>query len=153
MALAVESIPFASRRRGDLVGLPAAWMLRRPEPGYVEYWAHVRFENEASAAKIPMGFISKPFRRMFLEPRAGGSYRWRASELPFRGLCPISSWPVGEWLNDTLQVQVPTALLPGRYVVRISIERGTLNPVLTPADLFQDHDRFSGPVTGTLEIS
>jgi hypothetical protein len=153
VSLAVESIALRLARRGDRLSLPAAWRLEKPVDGYLEYSGHVRFENEAlPPTAMPISLVSKPYRRLVLEPRAGGSYRWRAVELPFRGLCPVTSWPVGEWLPDTLDMVVPGSLLPGRYNLKISLERGTLYPALTLADLLMDNDRFSGPTAGALEI-
>jgi hypothetical protein len=153
VSFAVESLPLKSVRRGDVIRLPAAWRLEQPAEGYLEYSGHIRFESEALPSfKMPISLISKPFRRIILEPRVGGSYRWRAVEVPFRGLCPIGSWPVGSWLPDTLEVTVPRELLPGRCSLRVGLERGSLYPVLSSADLFQDTDRFSAPTAGLLEI-
>ena len=98
------------------------------------------------------GLVSKPLRKMILEPRAGGSYSSRVTVLPFRGLCPVAAWPPGKWLPDTLDVEVPRGLLPGTYRLRLSLERGGLYPVHTVADLLRDDDRYAGPVIGTLEI-
>jgi hypothetical protein len=153
VSLAVESMPLRPRPRGGRISLPAAWRLEKPANGFIEYSGHIRFENEAlPPTAMPISLVAKPFRRLVLEPRAGGSYRWRGVELPFRGLCPVSAWPVGEWLPDTLEVEVPGTLLPGRYHLKISLERGTLYPAVTLADLLMDHDRFSGPSAGALEI-
>jgi hypothetical protein len=146
-------LPLHVVSRGDRLRIPAAWRLDKPATGYLEYTGHIRFENEALPATGSfMSLISKPLRRIILERRAGGSYRWRAVEMPFLGLCPPAAWPVGEWLPDTLDIRVPDQLLPGRYTLRLGLERGTLYPVHTMADLFQDVDRYSGPVAGTLEV-
>lgn len=140
--------------RGDRVKLPASW---RRDPvqiaAYEEIFCHIRFEN----ATIPgwtglAGVFSKPLRRLYLEKRLGGSLRWRAVEMPFLGRCPVANWPDGQSLIDTLDFVVPGNLLPGRYRLRLSLETGTLYPVLTPADLMSDEDRFSGPTLAIAEI-
>lgn len=139
--------------RGSIVRLPVLWTRLRGGAQYEEYTAHIRFENSAMPVMRGwMGAFSKPFRRIYLERKAGGAYRSRAVESPFRGLCPPADWEIGRAMADTLQFQVPSALLPGGYRLRVALERGTLYPVLKPADLLRDEDRFSGPVLGTLEI-
>ncbi len=139
--------------RGQRLVLPVAWRRERPMDSYVEYFGHLRFENEAHLPKEgPLRGFHKPLRRLVLEPMSGGSHRWRTVEMPFRGLCPPAEWPPGVWLSDSMDVVVPPQLLPGRYRVRMSVEEGTLYPRLTPADLLSDEDRFSGPVIGSILI-
>lgn len=153
--LQLASVPEDTRWiRGESVRLPARWLrIGGSSSKYSEIIGHIRLEN----VTIPRiegagGVFSKPLRRLYLEKRAGGSFRWRVVELPFRGLCPPAVWPPGAPLGDTLEFTVPTNLIPGRYCLRVALETGTLYPVMTPADLLSDQDRFSGPVFGYVEI-
>lgn len=153
VSLAVQSFGPMDARRGGRLTFPVAWRLERESGEFLEVTGHLRFENEALiSASGGEGLLSKPLRRFVLEPRAGSAFRWRAVELPLRGLCPVAGWTVGGWLPDTLELQVPGDILPGVYRVRVGIERGSLYPTLFPADLLSDRDRYSGPVAGRLEI-
>jgi hypothetical protein len=140
-------------RRGESFWLPAAWRRGDRMTGVEGHRVHLRFEMDDLPRWSGIErLVSKPLRRLILEPREGGSYRWRFVERPFRGLCPPAFWPDGVWLSDSLEVTVPPQLLPGPYVIRVSLETVTLYPRLSPADILLDEDRFAGPVLGKLEI-
>jgi hypothetical protein len=137
--------------RGATLEFPAWW--RRTGPTrvpYMEVQAHLRLEHESVGEDG--GPFSKLRRRLVTEPRLGGSLRARGVELPFRGLCPVAEWPTGEWLGDSLQIIVPQYIVPGRYRVELALEAVTLYPVLTPADLFSDADRYEGPELGWVTV-
>jgi len=159
LELAVESLPRDSRaRRGESISLPASWRVggamsdAAGKLAYREVEAHIRFEHE-DVGRIGMpGPFSKLHRRLVVEPGLGGSLRARGVELPFRGLCSPAEWPRGEWLQDSLQLTVPSQIIPGRYRLELSLDEVELYPVLTLADLFSDEDRHEGPEIGWMTI-
>lgn len=151
--LAVEFTARSPIKRGEPLRIPAWWRRSGPPGGYQEYQAHVRFESERlEGAWESAGPFSKLLRRLVTEPREGGALRARGVELPFRGGCPVAEWPAGRWLADTLEVVVPTGMIPGSCRVRISLEQVSLYPRLRPADLFSNEDQYSGPTIARVEI-
>lgn len=149
--LAVEFPARPNVVRGTTIRLPAWWKRSAGGEDYEEYQAHIRLESDR-LAEGGRGPFSKLWRRLLIEPRAGGALRARGVELPFRGLCPVAEWPAETWLADTLEVEVPGRLLPGPGRVGISLEKVGLYPRLRLADLLSNEDQFSGPTVARLEI-
>jgi hypothetical protein len=81
------------------------------------------------------------------------SERVTVRHVPFGGRYDVDLWPIGRDFYETVEVALPTNLLPGRYTLRVSIERSSLLPNFALGDLLYNHDRLHGVACTSVEVS
>lgn len=91
--------------------------------------------------------------RQIVERVTGARWRMLAFHLPARGLVSPDEWPAGEIVEDRFSFPVQERAGPGSYRLRVRMVRVPPYPNARLSDLFEDDDRLSGPVVGTVEIA
>jgi hypothetical protein len=135
---------------GDTLAGRIAW---RGSGAHVSgsYQVAVRFDRPLPGTLDPPDWLAKPVRKL-LERAGGRLYRFRADHLPVAGDYGVDLWERREVIRDSFQVVVPRAAAPGRYAVRVRMNRQPHYPNLRLSDYFFDQDYYAGVVAGEIEI-
>ncbi|MGH7741228.1 MAG: hypothetical protein ACRENS_04325 [Candidatus Eiseniibacteriota bacterium] len=115
------------------------------------YMVAVRFDRPLPGTLDPPDFLSKPVRKV-LERATRQRYRFRVDHLPVAGGYGVDLWEPGQVIRDSFAIAVPADAAPGRYLVRVRMNRQPHYPNLRLSDYFFDQDYYAGVVAGALAV-
>jgi hypothetical protein len=116
------------------------------------YQVVVRFDRTLPAGLDPPAVLSKPVRKL-LERATRTLYRFRSDHLPVAGNYGVDLWERDQVVRDSFVIVVPRSAAPGRYLVRVRMNRQPHYPNLRLSDYFFDQDYFAGVVAGEIDIA
>jgi len=111
----------------------------------------IRLDNER--VDLGHGFAGLKFVRRYRERRDGALLRYTLMHRPFEGLCDVDLWPIGVPFYESFTMALPAGLAIGAYTVRVAVERDSLLPNFTLADIVYNRDRLTGEACATVYIA
>jgi hypothetical protein len=136
---------------GESIAVTLGYEKSRERAFGIPFVLHLRLDHESIERERDYP-LAKHVRR-FQERRRGVSERVTVRHVPFGGRYDVDLWPIGRDFYETVEVALPTNLLPGRYTLRVSIERSSLLPNFALGDLLYNHDRLHGVACTSVEVS
>ncbi len=134
---------------GDSLQIALLWTVAGPPTGSRPVSATLRLD--ALDAPGRGSAVSKLIRKID-EKITGRSFRDRLDWIPTGNRLPPDRWTAGRAVADTVAIRPSCRLEPGRYTLRVTVNRLPHMPNYRLKDYLSDDDLYSGPAVDTLVV-
>ncbi|NIM19409.1 MAG: hypothetical protein GTO51_03405 [Candidatus Latescibacteria bacterium] len=112
---------------------------------------YIRFDNRTLLSRT-RHYPGEKYIRRVRERSTRRFSRFRVDHTPFRGLYAPDIWPIGGYVMEEIEVDLPNALIPGEYSVQLKLVEDTLIPNQSYRDFLFNVDSYTGLECASLEV-